>query len=142
MIDIEQEVKEFMKRAGQPVPDSLEIPNKEKCLLRNSLIEEEYNEYREAVGFYKDENGVEQFDIARFDPVKVVDALSDLIYVTTGGFVDLGISMNECLEEVCRSNNSKFRDGYWFREDGKLMKSPLYDEADFKSIVEKNKKNS
>jgi len=74
--------------------------------LRIRLIEEELAEFREAV--------------AQGDLVEVVDALCDLLYVTYGAGVALGVDLEPFFVEVHRSNMAK-RGGAQ-RTDGKQLK--------------------
>lgn len=83
-----------------PAPD--QFPGE----LRIRLIEEELEEFRQAV--------------ADGDIVEMVDALCDLLYVTYGAGVSLGVDLEPFFAEVHRSNMTK-RGGV-LRADGKQLK--------------------
>ena len=74
--------------------------------LRCALIEEEAREFRAAVD--------------ASDPVEIVDALCDLLYVVYGAACELGVDLEPFFREVHRTNMEK-RHGYR-RADGKWMK--------------------
>jgi predicted HAD superfamily Cof-like phosphohydrolase len=98
-------VAAFHRRFGNPPPDR---PDLERFPggLRVSLIEEESAEFAEAV--------------AAGDLVEMIDALCDLLYVTYGAAVDLGVDLEPFFAEVHRSNMAKV--GGTRRADGKWLK--------------------
>lgn len=90
---------------GKRDPDALTLegfPGELRC----ALIEEEAREFRAAV--------------AENDPVEMVDALCDLLYVVYGAACQLGVDLEPFFQEVHRTNMEK-RNGYR-RADGKWMK--------------------
>ena len=95
-------VKTFMNTYGQDVKEKAEFPENKIVQLRIDLIEEELNELKEA--------------IKNKDIVEVADALTDILYVTYGAGHSFGVNLDECFDEVQRSNMSKLG------EDGK----PIY----------------
>lgn len=94
-LDALNQVKEFHKTFDVPVLKNPEIPSKERCELRISLIQEELNELKEAI-----ENN---------DLVEVADALCDLQYVLSGTVLEFGLGkkFTKLFDEVQRSNMSK-----------------------------------
>jgi predicted HAD superfamily Cof-like phosphohydrolase len=94
-LDALNQVKEFHKTFDVPVLKNPEIPSKERCELRISLIQEELNELKEAI-----ENN---------DLVEVADALCDLQYVLSGTVLEFGFGkkFTKLFDEVQRSNMSK-----------------------------------
>lgn len=149
-------VKEFHEFFGAPVLTEPTIPEKDRCDLRISLIQEELNELKEAI-----ENN---------DLVEVADALCDLQYVLSGTILEFGFKnlFGELFREVHRSNMSKGckttqeavatidyyevingvkaiakpiqNKGYIiYREsDNKVLKSTKYKPADLKGILNVN----
>ena len=146
-------VSAFHHLFGMPVLDTPTIPDKKRCELRISLLEEELEELKEAI---KDN-----------DLVEVADALADLQYVLSGAILEFGLGskFKTLFDEVQRSNMSKAcstleeaqatqkhylehrdteseirpADGQYlvFRKgDGKVLKSVNYSPADLRSIVE------
>jgi predicted HAD superfamily Cof-like phosphohydrolase len=118
-----EKVKEFMTTFGQEVKNKSEFPNEKIINLRKKLIEEEYNELKEAIN----EN----------DIVEVADALTDMLVVTYGAGAAFGIDLDKCFEEVHRSNMSKLSDTGKpiYNEFGKVMKGPNYSPPDLKKLI-------
>jgi predicted HAD superfamily Cof-like phosphohydrolase len=98
-------VAAFHRRFGSPPPEQ---PNLQSFpgALRVRLIQEEADEFAQAV--------------AEGDVAEMVDALCDLLYVTYGAAVDLGVDLEPFFAEVHRSNMAKV--GGRRREDGKWLK--------------------
>jgi len=116
-------VKTFMNTYGQDVKEKAEFPENKIVQLRIDLIEEELNELKEA--------------IKNNDIVEVADALTDILYVTYGAGHSFGVNLDECFDEVQRSNMSKLgEDGMpIYNENGKVMKGPNYFAPNLKKIV-------
>lgn len=106
-----------------PIGSSPQLLTPDRQVLREGLIEEEFQEYRDAVK-------VE-------DLVEAVDGLIDLLYVTYGALVEHGVNADKCFAEVQRSNMTKLDgDGkpIW-REDGKLLKGPFFESPNLIDIL-------
>lgn len=86
--------------------------------LRAKLIREEAEEAWESIYRYN-------FLGSSYSKRELAKELADLIYVTVGTAVELGIDIDRVFEEVHRSNMSKL-DGMEVREDGKIKKGPNY----------------
>jgi predicted HAD superfamily Cof-like phosphohydrolase len=116
-----QSVKKFMQTFGQEVKNKTQLPNDNIVDLRYELIKEELEELNQAI---KDK-----------DLKEIADALTDILYVTYGAGHAFGIDLDECFEEVQKSNMSKLGiDGKpIYNESGKVMKGPSY----FKPNLEK-----
>ena len=116
-------VKAFMNTYGQDVKEKAEFPENKIVQLRIDLIEEELNELKEA--------------IKNKDIVEVADALTDILYVTYGAGHSFGVKLDECFDEVQRSNMSKLgEDGKpIYNDSGKVMKGPNYFAPNLKKIV-------
>lgn len=147
-----EKVAEFHKIFKHPVKLKPEIPDKKRCDLRVSLLEEEIKELR---------NAVENNDI-----VEVADALCDIQYVLSGAVLEFGLAdhFQALFDEVQRSNLSKAckseeeaketvnyyqnkgTDCYYEkagdqylvyrRDDNKTLKSVYYSPADLKKIID------
>jgi predicted HAD superfamily Cof-like phosphohydrolase len=91
--------------------------------LRVDLILEEANEFSEAV--------------ASRDLDAMADALADLVYVSYGAAVTLGIDLDDVVAEVHMSNMSKLGpDGRPFlRQDGKVLKPETYMPPDIHGVL-------
>ena len=123
----------FMKTFGQEVKTKPGLSSEKINSLRITLIDEELNEFREA--------------IKKNDLKEAVDALTDILYVTYGAGHAFGVDLDKCFEEVQRSNMSKLGgDGKpIYNQEGKVMKGPNYFMPDLLKIInvsdcnEKNK---
>lgn len=93
--------------------------NEETKQLRVRLIQEEFDELKEAM--------------ATGNLAAVAKEMADLLYVTYGTAVSYGIDMEPVFREVHRSNLSKI--GGYKRGDGKWVKPPTYSPADIESIL-------
>ncbi len=103
-----------MSTFGQEVKKKSSLSSDKINKLRIDLIEEELNELKDA--------------IKKKDIKEVADALTDILYVTYGAGHAFGINLNDCFEEVQKSNMSKLGDNGKpiYNEKGKVMKGPKY----------------
>lgn len=114
-------VREFMKSAGQEMPEKPILLTGNRLKLRCDLITEENSEL-----------------CASPSVTEELDAVTDLLYVVLGSALACGFSNEQILAaftEVHRSNMSKFIDGHR-REDGKWIKGPSYSPANLGPILE------
>ena len=115
----EQEmVAQFHRTFGLAAPEGLDaagFPGE----LRIRLIQEEAEEFAAAVR-------------AR-DLPEMVDALCDLLYVTYGAAVALGVDLEPFFDAVHRSNMAKA--GGSRRADGKWLKPPDWQPPDLRRIL-------
>ncbi len=118
-----EKVGDFMEAFGQRVEMEPTWPDFNTRELRLELIQEELDELSDAV--------------ADRDMIQIADALTDLLYVVYGAGHSFGIDLDECFEEVHRSNMSKLGENGRpiHREDGKVMKGPGYFEPDLEGIL-------
>ena len=151
-IDSLNQVAEFHRTFNAPILDTPQIPSKERCELRVSILQEELNELQQA--------------IADNDIVEIADALCDLQYVLSGAVLEFGLGEKfvELFNEVQRSNMSKAcstqqeadetiefykekgQDAYsevsgdkinvHRTSDNKVLKNKYYSPADLKTILE------
>ena len=112
-----------MKTFGQEVKEKNEFPDKKIIQLRYELIKEELEELNQAI---KDK-----------DMKEVADALTDILYVTYGAGHAFGINLDDCFDEVQKSNMSKLgpEGKPIYNESGKVMKGPNYFEPDLNKIL-------
>ena len=91
--------------------------------LRIDLIEEELNELKEAIN--------------KKDLKEVADALTDILYVTYGAGHAFGINLDDCFEEVQKSNMSKLGENGKpiYNNKGKVMKGPKYFQPDLTKFL-------
>lgn len=136
-------VEEFMQATGQKSEcvSAGVLPSLDTLKMRDELINEEFQEYRNSVdraivdlgsyGFMPDENLAE-----------VADALCDLLYVTVGAAITWGVDLDPLLEEVHRVNMTKFPGGQVYRRsDGKVTKPPGFKRCDLTELVKEQVEN-
>lgn len=124
-------VRVFHQTYGAPVGDKPQALPEERKSLRLKLIEEELQELREAL---EDD-----------DVVETADAAIDILYVTLGLLVEMGIDAEPLFYEVQRSNMSKLGadgkpiisrglalDGF---PAGKVLKGPSYSRPDLARVL-------
>ena len=118
-----KKVELFMKTFGQEIKKKSSLSNDNINKLRINLIEEELNEFKEAIN--------------KKDLKEVADALTDILYVTYGAGHAFGINLDICFEEVQKSNMSKLgEDGKpIYNEYGKVMKGPKYFKPDLSKFL-------
>jgi predicted HAD superfamily Cof-like phosphohydrolase len=119
MRDEQAMVDEFHRKfsiLAQATPSDL---NEETKRLRIRLIEEEFDELKEAM--------------AGGDLAAVAKEMADLLYVVYGTAVSYGIDIDPVFREVHRSNMSKV--GGYKREDGKWVKPATYSPARIEPIL-------
>ena len=119
MSDEQRMVTEFFRAFDVVIGTSPAIPDAATCALRLSLMQEEFDEVREA--------------LAQRDVEAVAKELADLLYVVYGTAVSCGLDMAPVFREVHRSNMSKV--GGHKRADGKWIKPPSYSPARLQPIL-------
>jgi predicted HAD superfamily Cof-like phosphohydrolase len=118
-----EKVGDFMEAFGQEVLCVPTMPDFNLAALRLDLIEEEVQELRDGLG--------------KQSMLEIADALTDILYVVYGAGHAFGIDLDDCFHEVHRSNMTKLgEDGRpMYRDDGKVMKGPNYEEPDLDQFV-------
>jgi predicted HAD superfamily Cof-like phosphohydrolase len=120
MTDEQGMVEEFHRTFDIAVATIPTVPDAANHALRVRLIQEEYEEVRQAL---------EQQDL-----VAIAKELADLLYVVYGTAVSCGIDLEPVFREVHRSNMSKIN-GHK-RADGKWVKPPDYSPARIQPILD------
>ena len=119
MSEQQRMVEEFHQKfelRAEPTPS---IPDDATRRLRIRLIQEEFDEVKEA--------------LERQDLNGIAKELADLLYVVYGTAVSYGIDLDPVFREVHRSNLSKV--GGYKRGDGKWVKPPTYSPAQIGPIL-------
>ena len=118
-----EKVGKFMKTFGQEIKTKPGLSNDKINKLRIDLIDEELNEFKEAIN--------------NNDLKEAIDALTDILYVTYGAGHAFGVNLDECFDEVQRSNMSKLgEDGKpIYNQAGKVMKGPNYFAPDLNKFL-------
>ena len=118
-------VELFHKTFGAPIGEKPKLIDKEIGKLRWELMQEENQEYWEAV--------------CENDIVEIADALGDMLYILFGTIISHGMQdkIAEVFDEIQRSNMSKLDENGKpiFREDGKILKGKNYSKPDFSKII-------
>ena len=114
---------DFMEAYGQDIPLHPTWPDSATQNLRMALIDEEVGELRDS--------------LKNRDMIGVADALTDILYVVYGAGQAFGIDLDECYNEVHRSNLTKLgEDGRPIKdENGKVMKGPNYEEPNLEQYL-------
>lgn len=128
---MQEQVQKFHEVMGQPVGDYPQMLLPERKDLRLKLIKEELKELEEA--FEKD------------DLTEAYDACLDILYVTMGTLVELGLDAEPGFDQVQESNMSKLGaddkpihsrgeelDGF---PKGKVLKGPNYFKPNLRNEV-------
>ena len=113
----------FMKTFGQEIKTKPSFSTEKINQLRIDLIKEELQELQEA--------------IKNNDLKETVDALTDILYVTYGAGHAFGVNLDECFDEVQRSNMSKLNNNGKpiYNDAGKVMKGPSYFKPDLSKFL-------
>lgn len=119
MTDEQAMVEAFHSRFDILVRTVPTEPTEETKQLRVRLIQEEFDELKEAM--------------AAGNLAAVAKEMADLLYVTYGTAVSYGIDMEPVFQEVHRSNLSKV--GGYKRADGKWVKPETYSPAQIGPIL-------
>jgi predicted HAD superfamily Cof-like phosphohydrolase len=120
-----EKVNKYHEAFGVNIEKAPTIPAKDRCELRQNIIQEEVDELKAAW-----ESG---------NLVEVADALADIHYLVMGTVLEFGLQDKypEIFNEVHRSNMSKLDENGKpiYREDGKVIKSNLYSRPDIGKIL-------
>lgn len=114
---------DMVRQFSRTYKQSLDLPwmkDTDKDLLRLVLVKEEYAEVLSAT-----------------EAEDLLKELADLVYVTYGYAATFGWDLDEAVRRVHASNMSKLDDKGEpiYREDGKVLKGPNYQEPDLTDLV-------
>jgi predicted HAD superfamily Cof-like phosphohydrolase len=118
MIKEQAMVAEFHREFGAPPPEALDV-ERFPGELRIRLIEEEAAEFAQAV--------------RAGDVPEMIDALCDLLFVTYGAAVELGVDLEPFFAAVHRANMAKA--GGHRRADGKWIKPAGWQPPDIAGLL-------
>lgn len=131
----QQRIDDFMRLAGQALPEDPALPSKEILLLRAKLILEEALETIDALGFHMMPLGDLQPNEKPADLVLAIDGCADLSVVTIGTLSALGVDDEPVLRLVDANNLAKFGIGGHRREDGKWVKPENHKPPDIEAEI-------
>lgn len=118
-------VLQFHRAIGVDFPNVPTVPDKELIALRETLIDEEYAEVKQA--WSRLAGG------GRRELVALVHELADLLYVAYGGILACGVDPDEIFDEVHRANMRKVSGPR--RPDGKQLKPADWQPADVAGVL-------
>lgn len=123
-------VKDFHTKFGIP---KAHPSDRQSTAFRMSLIEEEYEEVRDAMGF----SIKSMLEGGHCHPEHALKELADLLYIIYGTAEAFGWNLDEAVNRVHDSNMSKLgADGKpIYRADGKVLKGPGYREPYLGDLV-------
>ncbi len=149
----QRRVDEFMRLAGQELPEAPCLPPPEIRKLRAKLILEEAFEIVSGLGLamfvHVADHGIINIpedvgvtiDTVEFcegppaDLIEIIDGGCDLKVVTTGTFSACGVD-DELVQRLVDENNlAKFGPGGYRREDGKWIKPPGHKPPDLAAAI-------
>ena len=119
MFDAQKMVQDFHLKYGAVCNSRPTMLSADDAVRRISLIFEEGSEF---AGFTR-----------KKDMVGMIDSLCDLLYVTYGTAVEMGIDLQPFFEEVHKSNMTKTSDK---DSGGKIMKGPNFVAPDIKKYLD------
>jgi predicted HAD superfamily Cof-like phosphohydrolase len=106
MNKMQEQVEDFHRAMEIPIGRDPLLLTGDRARLRISLINEEADEFAHA--------------LLNEDMLEQIDALCDLLYVTFGAAVELGVDLEPFFDEVQKANMAKV--GGVKRADGKQLK--------------------
>lgn len=118
------DVAAFHKATDTPIMGYPCIPSDERMEVRETLIMEEFDELMQGM--------------ARYDLANIAQELVDLIYVTIGTALELGIPLQKVWDEVQKANMAKVdpvTGKVRKREDGKVLKPEGWQKPDVHGVM-------
>ena len=123
-----EKVRTFHDGIGAVHPDIPTVPSAEILTLRESLIDEEYREVKEAIAALRTHPAASPEDLT-----DLASELVDLLYVTYGALSAIGVPTEDIFGAIHDANMLKLTGPK--REDGKQLKPEGWQPADVKAII-------
>ncbi len=124
-------IREFHEAMDAHLPTRPILPDKKLLALRQTLIDEEYEEvtavFQQLISDQTD------------DITQLIHELTDLLYVAYGAIQACGVDPDPVFAEVHRANMAKM-DGPR-RADGKVLKPEGWQPADVRGVIERQAVN-
>lgn len=137
--------EEFIRRAGKiEFPKTPRMPPPKTRKLLADLVLEETVEKINALGFRVEmtTNGLKNLPCKDKESFKeVIDACGDIMFVVRQTLSACGVHDEILDREICRSNMTRFKPGYTFAENGKLMRSPDWEPPNISQVIEDSREN-
>ncbi len=117
-----EKMKEFHQIFSVPIAKESTLITEKDFIRRLTLITSEVGELGDAV--------------RKKDIVEIADAIGDLLYVTFGMAVEMGLDIDKIFDEIHTSNMSKANENGTVTKDagGKVLKSKKYKPVDLSWI--------
>ncbi|CAM3769445.1 hypothetical protein [Deinococcus frigens] len=125
---------DFHRAIGLTLPERPAVPTPEVLALRHTLIIEEGAEVDAEFARLAQRLRVGE-EVEAADLAALAHELADLLYVTYGAFVTLGIDADAIFAAVHRANMGKAAGPR--RADGKQLKPPAWQPADSRAVLER-----
>lgn len=134
--NLEDNVRAWMCAAKQDTPKRVSEMSPQTRELRKKLVAEEIEEFMTAL----DELGKARTDAEKIEALADLDdAICDSIYVLVGTAVSAGIPLEESMQRVCDSNDSKLFGGKLLKNEfGKVMKPDTFFPPKLEEVIEKH----
>ncbi|GHF99019.1 hypothetical protein GCM10017783_08820 [Deinococcus piscis] len=135
-VNYTQALRQFHQAIGEPAPGRPALPSAELLQIRRMLLSEEWAEVQEELDLLQARlaSGTVQPD-APAELHRLAHELTDLLYVTYGTLVQLGIDPDATFTAVHQANLGKV--GGPLRSDGKLLKPEGWQPADVRGVLER-----
>lgn len=129
-------LRDFHQAIGEVPPLRPALPSAELLRMRRTLLSEEWAEVQEELDLLEDRlvSGEVRPD-APAELHRLAHELTDLLYVTYGTLVQLGIDPDATFAAVHQANLGKV--GGPLRGDGKLLKPAGWQPADVRGVLER-----
>ena len=124
-------VGDFHRAIGKPLPEQPSVPDAPDLALRLTLLREEMREVEEAA----EGLGAHLEAASPADLAPLAHELVDLLYVTYGALLSLGLDPDAAFAEVHRANLHKATGPR--RADGKQLKPEGWQPADLRPLLER-----
>lgn len=131
-------VADFHDAVDAPGPTCPTVPERQTLELREALLREEFAEVMEQMAVLR-EAMTRNAELEPAELAGLAHELADLLYVTYGSFVALGIPADEVFAEVHRANLAKTAGPR--RADGKQLKPPGWQPADVRSVLQRHQQH-
>jgi hypothetical protein len=129
-LTIFQRVAKFNQDAGTKLGQ--ETLNHKEWMNEIAMLQEELDELLVAG----------DIELAYQSRIETADALADIIYVAKGTMAKLVMDYERIMDEVCRSNESKYTDGKLVKnEAGKIQKGNSYSQPNLNFVSEPSRIN-
>lgn len=134
-LDYTHALRSFHQAIGEPAPTRPALPSADLLRIRRTLLDEEWAEVQEELDLLQARLAAGE---AQADPPaelhRLAHELTDLLYVTYGTLVQLGIDPDATFAAVHQANLRKV--GGPLRADGKLLKPDGWQPADVRGVLE------